>query len=362
MTMVVSMRGTWAEREREANIAYFIQVSDENVDMVPRLLRVLHHPLNVYAIHFDQKIAAQRVDPVVSKLKMEYENVHFMDRELITYKGVTMLLNTISAMDFLLSKDAKWDYFVNLSGSDYPLVSPINLRRLLGTTGVIDRSTNFLQLSPSKAFWKEMKESRFSTTYFDTALTFREAADPKLIPTWNNHPLTEQLGLDFVQGEAWVMLHRSACDFTIHSPYARKLLLLLSATQDPEEHYFPMMLWNHPQLNTTLARHALRGVFWLHEGKKSGQHPYTVDEKDESGNWKFWKRIKNSPFLFVRKLSTKDGPFMDMIDRSKSGVHPRPNHNQVWRSFEHTKAKFGCISNVDARRDESSVMSCFGSR
>lgn len=41
---------------------------------------------------------------------------------LVTYRGPTMLAATLHAISVLL-RIAKWDWFINLSASDYPLVT-----------------------------------------------------------------------------------------------------------------------------------------------------------------------------------------------------------------------------------------------
>lgn len=41
---------------------------------------------------------------------------------LVTYRGPTMLATTLHAMSMLL-RSADWDWFINLSASDYPLVT-----------------------------------------------------------------------------------------------------------------------------------------------------------------------------------------------------------------------------------------------
>lgn len=41
---------------------------------------------------------------------------------LVTYRGPTMLATTLHAMSILL-RTCKWDWFINLSASDYPLLT-----------------------------------------------------------------------------------------------------------------------------------------------------------------------------------------------------------------------------------------------
>ena len=42
---------------------------------------------------------------------------------LVTYRGPTMVANTLHAAAILLREGAEWDWFINLSSSDYPLMA-----------------------------------------------------------------------------------------------------------------------------------------------------------------------------------------------------------------------------------------------
>eukprot|EP00168_Porphyra_purpurea_P010644 TRINITY_DN2650_c0_g1_i13.p1 TRINITY_DN2650_c0_g1~~TRINITY_DN2650_c0_g1_i13.p1 ORF type:complete len:363 (-),score=80.23 TRINITY_DN2650_c0_g1_i13:626-1714(-) len=160
----------------EADLAYFVQVSASNVALLPRLMAAIYHPDNAYAVHFDVKIGAAVVADTVDKVGSALaafaaegapsgrrqrdgtkaqrtqvalpENVLFMDRTPVTYRGITTVLNTLEGMSTLLNytrpvadgssrtaADAErppWTYFINLSASDYPLLSTTATRRLLG--------------------------------------------------------------------------------------------------------------------------------------------------------------------------------------------------------------------------------------
>jgi hypothetical protein len=51
-------------------------------------------------------------------------NVWIVGRpNLVTYRGPTMLTTTLHAVALLLRLRRRWDWFVNLSASDYPLVT-----------------------------------------------------------------------------------------------------------------------------------------------------------------------------------------------------------------------------------------------
>lgn len=58
-------------------------------------------------------------DPVFG----EVGNVWIVGKpNLVTYRGPTMLATTIHALALLL-RTCRWDWFINLSASDYPLIT-----------------------------------------------------------------------------------------------------------------------------------------------------------------------------------------------------------------------------------------------
>ncbi len=42
---------------------------------------------------------------------------------LVTYRGPTMIATTLHGAAILLKRSKEWDWFINLSASDYPLVT-----------------------------------------------------------------------------------------------------------------------------------------------------------------------------------------------------------------------------------------------
>ncbi len=121
--------------------AFFLQVSNSSLKHLPRLLRRIWHPENLYAVHFDVLIEPSSAKHALLEANLSSAvgavptNILMMPREVVNYRGVSMLLNIMSAMQFLLDADPSWRYFINLSASDYPLISPDLLRELLGHQG-----------------------------------------------------------------------------------------------------------------------------------------------------------------------------------------------------------------------------------
>lgn len=94
-----------------------------------RTLRALYHPLNQYVVHLDLEAKAEERIELVEFVNSEavfqrVGNVRVvLKSNLVTYRGPTMVSNTLHAAAILLKEGGDWDWFINLSASDYPLLT-----------------------------------------------------------------------------------------------------------------------------------------------------------------------------------------------------------------------------------------------
>lgn len=110
-------------------LAYLISGTKGDSHRMMRTLQAVYHPRNQYILHLDleapprerlELAASVKADPTFHEL----DNVRVMAQSnLVTYKGPTMIACTLQAISILLKESAEWDWFVNLSASDYPLVT-----------------------------------------------------------------------------------------------------------------------------------------------------------------------------------------------------------------------------------------------
>ncbi|KAL9267448.1 Beta-glucuronosyltransferase GlcAT14B-like protein, partial [Drosera capensis] len=137
--------------------AYLISGSKGDLEKLWRTLQSLYHPLNQYVAHLDLESSleerlelASRVErePIFSKLG----NVYVIKKaNMVTYTGPTMASNTLHACAILLKRSQEWDWFINLSASNYPLVTQDDL---IYTFSKLNRSLNFIEHA-SNLDWKE---------------------------------------------------------------------------------------------------------------------------------------------------------------------------------------------------------------
>lgn len=351
----------------EADVAYFVQVSDNSLELLPRLLKRIWHERNLYALHFDAKIGDWKVERIVGMLNVSrgldneivvgkeglWGNVWFMKRETVTYRGISMVLNIMNAMEFLVKvageSGKRWDFWINISGSDYPLLSPRDQRRLLGSEFIERGKKNFIGFFP-KDRWETHQKMRFGKFFVDTGLALRRGLNKQtsVVKTHVEHPLAKDFGnFDFVSVGAWMVLHRSAVNELLSSSLARQLLALFSYAIEPEEHYFGTVFYNHPKLNDTLVHHSLRHVVWSKDGARNGngQHPFYLDEVAEDGSFPFYKDVRRSAgVLFARKFRKPNSAFMDKIDREVNGLAQDVDRTKVDLYRYNAKRRLRCFA------------------
>jgi len=98
-------------------------------ESLKRTLKALYHPRNQYAVHLDLEASPkERLDLANfvrnEPLFAELGNVRMIVKaNLVTYRGPTMVTNTLHAAALLFKQAGDWDWFINLSASDYPLLT-----------------------------------------------------------------------------------------------------------------------------------------------------------------------------------------------------------------------------------------------
>lgn len=335
------------EAVSEANIAYFIQISDSNIALLPRLLRSIWHYSNTYLIHFDKKIPEfQRTHARASlfKKRPKFENnVHIMESEIVTYRGISMVLNILSAFQSACDVSEDWDYFINISGSDYPLVSAENQRRLLASRDFLERNRSFFSFS-EKEWWDESHKYRFNNLYMDTSLAFNESTSVVLNSNVD-HPLTGIHNFTFVAAETWMILHRTYVEYVLKSSVARRMLLAFTNVLEPEEHYFASLAYMVPEFNATNVPHAMRHVVWVHNGEHSGQHPYYVDAQEDDGKtWTFRPGLQESGCFFARKFRIQNSGLMTYLDIHVNGISKDSVDGDVKKYLGKVNEMLDCIT------------------
>lgn len=364
LVLRVFIEGTIPSRfsgsDQEANLAFFVQVSNTSVLNLPRLLKAIWHEQNVYVIHFDVKIGNRLREKIIGLLNQDdtvrHGNVIVMESEAISYAGITMLLNTINGMSRLLHISPSWDFFVNLSGSDYPLMSAETMRKVLGSAPIMTSQLNFLQAQVADKDMDWFFDRRMKHVHIDTALWAGEGnslsiqeheskslEDGMLINISASHPVNRDRA-SFVKTEGWVILHRSFCEYAVNSALARRLLVSFATARAADELFFGTLLTKSKRFRSTIAWDGLRYILWGIHGMRWSRPAFLdqVAEKDEIRSL-----VTHSGALFARKFALPDSALLDHIDANMSGITEREwevNETSMQQHTARVRKRLLCIA------------------
>ncbi|KAI5389823.1 hypothetical protein KIW84_075217 [Lathyrus oleraceus] len=286
--------------------AYLISGTKGDSRRMLRTLEAVYHPRNQYILHLDLEAPprerlelanAVKADPIFR----EVENVRVMSQSnLVTYKGPTMIACTLQAIAILLKESSEWDWFVNLSASDYPLVTQDDMLHVFSN---LSRDLNFIEHTHISG-WKLNQRAR--PIIIDPAFYLSKKSDLAVTSQKRTLPTSFKL----FTGSAWVVLTRSFVEYCIWGwdNFPRTMLMYYTNFVSSPEGYFHTVICNTEKFRHTAISHDLHYIAWDSPPK---QHPISLSMKD------FDKMAKsNAPF--ARKFG-KDDTVLDKIDKELLG-------------------------------------------
>uniref|UniRef100_A0A6M2F732 Uncharacterized protein n=1 Tax=Populus davidiana TaxID=266767 RepID=A0A6M2F732_9ROSI len=281
--------------------AYVISGSAGDANMLKRTLQALYHPNNQYVVHLDRESSTQERLDLSNFVKhhpvfLRFGNVRMISKaNLVTYRGPTMVANTLHAAAILLREGGDWDWFINLSASDYPLVTQDDL---LHTFSSLPRDLNFIDHT-SNIGWKEFQRAK--PIIIDPGLYMTKKADVFWITQRRSVPSAFKL----FTGSAWMALSRPFIDYTIWGwdNIPRTVLMYYANFISSPEGYFHTVICNSPQFLNTTVNSDLHFISWDNPPK---QHPHHLNLAD-------MQRMIESNAPFARKFPHED-PVLDKID------------------------------------------------
>lgn len=287
-------------------LAYLISGTKGDGQRMKRVLQALYHPRNQYILHLDLEAPPrERIDLAryvrLHRTFIEVGNVNVIGKaNLITYRGPTMTACTLHAAAILLKKSQEWDWFINLSASDYPLVTQDDLFHVFS---YLPRDLNFIEHT-SDIGWKEFQRAK--PIIIDPGLYLSKKTD--IFWATQRRPVPNAFKLFL--GSAWVTLTRSFIEYCIWGwdNLPRTVLMYYANFVSSPEGYFHTVLCNTREFENTTVNHDLHFIKWDTPPK---QHPLSLGLED-------FDNMKNSGAAFARKFQ-KDDPVLDKIDRELLG-------------------------------------------
>ncbi|RIA04080.1 hypothetical protein BRARA_K01722, partial [Brassica rapa] len=176
---------------------------------------------------------------------------------------------TLHAAAILLREGAEWDWFINLSSSDYPLMTQDDLLHIFSH---LPRDLNFIDHT-SNIGWKASQRAK--PVIIDPGLYLNKKSDVFWVTQRRSIPTAFKL----FTGSAWMALSRPFIDYCIWGwdNLPRTVLMYYSNFLSSPEGYFHTVLCNAEEFKNTTVNSDLHFIAWDNPPK---QHPHHLTLAD----------------------------------------------------------------------------------
>ncbi|XP_032900359.1 xylosyltransferase 2 [Amblyraja radiata] len=294
-------------------IAYVLVVHGRAIRQLKRMIKAIYHQRHFYYIHVDKR--SNYLHREVMQLAQQYPNVRVTPWRMVTiWGGASLLKMYLNCMkDLLEITDWHWDYFINLSATDYP-------------TRTNDELVGFLSKYRGKNFLKSHGR--------DNARFIKKQGLDRLFHECDNHmwrlgdrQIPEGIIVD--GGSDWFALTHKFIDYVVYSQdeLVTQLKQFYWYTLLPAESFFHTVLENSFMCDT-LVDNNLRVTNWNRKLGCKCQYKHIVDWCGCSPNdFKPQDFIRlqqmTRPTFFARKFeSTVNQEVIDILDSHLYGNYP----------------------------------------
>lgn len=278
-------------------IAYFILIH-RYPNQFKRLFKSIYHKKNHYVIHVDKRAGKFFFDEINLFLS-DYKNASLLESKEAIWGGYSLVDAQLRGIEKLVTSGVKWDYFINLSGQDFPLKNQSFIMEYLSTFDCCE-------------FIKVVNQNLVRPETMHRIKDYvREINGELVVSTVSDRPFLK--GVTPYIGNQWMILSRSFCEFITYSPELRIFKDFYRNTLIADESFFQTVL-----MNTTFKSKVIyddkREIDWveLSDIKLRPRDFLTGDSE----------MLINSKNLFARKFDENtDSGILSILERSmKSSV------------------------------------------
>lgn len=292
-----------SQPDQHVRIAYFIMVHHK-----PEVFRAMFQKIyskdQFYLIHIDRK-AEEEVTEEIQLYISQFPNVYILESINIVAGGFSMIQAELDAMEFLLNIAGEWDYFINLSGEDYPLKSQQIIREFL----TVNNGRNYIFYYDQK-FYRPDTLQRIQNHF--TELTHKVSS---MI-----YKRKFMLGVTPYIGGKWFVLTRETCIFMTNN----------KRVMDFEDYYLHTLLPAESFFQTVLMNTAFNDVI-VNDDKRAIIEKTFFNKKQNVET--FIESLKSSNYLFIRKINdSTDEKILNYI--KESYLLPLQEINEIERELK----------------------------
>jgi len=272
-------------------------------EQLDRLITRLDDADDTFFVHIDRKVDTRWFISGLGDAARK-PNVHLVDRVSISWSDFGMLEATLNGMKAAATSGVPFDYLVLLTGRDYPLKPPSEIRsRLAAADGRFFMEVHELP----RADW-DQEGGLERLRHPHVRLVGPRRRPPYVGWRHTRLPLKRRLPerLAPYQGSAFWWLPRDCVDYVLRTIDEQpEVLKFFRRAFAPEESFFHTTLMNSPHAER-LVNDYLRHTEWRPEYWPHG----TILEAAD------FSKLQASPQLFASKFDIRrDAEILDLVDR-----------------------------------------------
>lgn len=280
-------------------IAYFMLVH-RYPNQFKRLFKSIYHEKNHYVIHIDKR-AGENIFNEIDLFLSDYANTSLLERKDAIWGGYSLVDAQLRGIETLVTSGATWDYFINLSGQDFPLKNQTSIMEYLSKFDCYE----FIKIANQHQVRPE--------TMHRIKNYVQELNGELVISTVSDRPFLN--GVTPYIGNQWMILSRDFCEFITYSPEVNIFKDFYRNTLIADESFFQTVL-----MNTTFKSKIIfddkREIDWVESSDiKLRPRDFLTGDSD---------MLINSSNLFARKFDeTIDSNILGILEcNMKSSTHP----------------------------------------
>lgn len=291
------------DTSQQVRIAYFIMIHD-NPGIFKAMFSKIYTRDQFYLIHIDRKAKAEVTEDIQLYL-VQFPNAYILESMNIVSGGFSMIQAELNAMEFLLNVSLDWDYFINLSGEDYPLKSQNIIRRFLtvnhGKNYLFYYDQKFHRPDTLQRIQNHFTELKYKISSFIYKREFMSKVTPYI-------------------GGKWFIFTRETCTFLINN---KKVM-------DFEEYYLHTFLPAESFFQTVLMNTSFNDIIVNDDKRAIIEKPIFQKKTDTDG---FIENLKSGNYLFIRKINDEtDEAILAYIEESFN--LPLPEINEIEKELK----------------------------
>jgi len=229
-------------------IAYLILVH-RYLGQFKRLFRALYHPANYYLVHVDKR-SGGGLHTEIQDFLSSFANVSLLKSQSILWGGYSMVDAELRGIEELLKISSEWEFFINLSGQDFPLKSQTHIQ-------------DFLSRNIGRDFIKVANQRKIRPDTLYRIENYCIEFSKRILRTPIKRPYLR--GVTPYIGNQWMILSRKFCEYICYSPEVKRFKGFYRHSFIPDEGFFQTVIMN-TNYKGTIVNDDKRTIVWVPMG------------------------------------------------------------------------------------------------